>query len=153
MAVQYNPDNNHWSTWIDMFKDKIPKASNEAKKALDDIQKKLSEGFVLDNYDDFIKSNNLADESLISFLKVQQKRFSFLSAIPQRHWQSRYHFCLFHKESQLCNQVPRRGIGKHGCHVGHKQGNRDYGKSKKIFWKIKRTVSSNRHSYYLTVYF
>ncbi len=52
-----------------MFKDKIPKASNEAKKALDDIQKKLSEGFVLDNYDDFIKSNNLADESLISFLK------------------------------------------------------------------------------------
>lgn len=69
LAVQYNSDNNYWSTWIDIFKDKIPKVSNEAKNALDDIQKKLSEGFVLDNYEDFIKSNNLADESLISFLK------------------------------------------------------------------------------------
>ena len=51
------------------IKNKIPEASDEAKKALDDIQKNLSKGFILDSYDEFIKSNNLADESLINFLK------------------------------------------------------------------------------------
>lgn len=69
MAVQYNSENNNWETWIDLFKNKIPEASDEAKKALDDIQKNLSKGFILDSYDEFINSNNLADESLINFLK------------------------------------------------------------------------------------
>lgn len=69
MAVQYNSDNNSWETWIDVFRNKIPEASNDAKKAFEDIQKKLSEGFVLDSYDDFINANKLADESLINFLK------------------------------------------------------------------------------------
>ena len=27
MAVQYNSENNSWSTWLDMFKKEIPEAS------------------------------------------------------------------------------------------------------------------------------
>lgn len=49
MAVQYDSENNNWKTWIDLFKNKFPEASNEAKKALDDIQKNLSKGFILDS--------------------------------------------------------------------------------------------------------
>ena len=69
MAVQYDSKNNSWNTWIDTFKNKIPTASNEAKDTFTKIKEQLEQGLSVDNWDDFIKNNNLADESLTNFLK------------------------------------------------------------------------------------
>ena len=69
MAVQYDSKNNSWSTWLDVLKNKIPSASQEAVSAFKEIQKNISERFNTTYYEDFIKKNKLADESLISFLR------------------------------------------------------------------------------------
>lgn len=75
-AVQYNSDKG-WSTWLDAFKNKIPEVSKEADdffKKLKDINVNLTSDAVksmidANVFDDYIKNQNLADESLIAFLK------------------------------------------------------------------------------------
>ena len=69
MAVQYNSENNSWNTWLDIFKNKIPKVSNEAKNTFVKLKEQLEQGISVDNWDKWINKNNLADKSLIDFLK------------------------------------------------------------------------------------
>ncbi len=75
MAVQYDSKNDSWSTWISKLKTEIPEVSEEAEVFFN----KMNElGATLTNdslhgegsvFDDFIKNNKLADETLISFLQ------------------------------------------------------------------------------------
>ncbi len=69
MAVQYDSENNSWYTWLDIFKNKIPEASNEAKDTFIKLKDLLEQGVSVVNWDKWIKSNNLADKSLIKFLQ------------------------------------------------------------------------------------
>ena len=75
MAVQYDKENNSWSTWLDIFKNKIPQAGNEAIKTFTKINEKMpkkgifTDGWSTDNWDKWIHQNKLADENLIAFLK------------------------------------------------------------------------------------
>ena len=69
LAVQYNSENNSWNTWLDIFKNKIPKVSNEAKNTFVKLKEQLEQGISVDNWDKWINKNNLADKSLIDFLK------------------------------------------------------------------------------------
>lgn len=66
MAVQYNSENNNWETWIDLFKNRIPAASDEAKETFVKLKNQLEQGISVDNWDKWINKNNLADESLIN---------------------------------------------------------------------------------------
>ncbi|WP_024348477.1 hypothetical protein [Lacrimispora indolis] len=75
MAVQYSSDKG-WTTWIDDFRKKIPEASKEANdffKKISDLKATLTSeniGKMSESaFNDYIKNNNLADESLIKFLK------------------------------------------------------------------------------------
>lgn len=69
MAVQYDSENNSWVTWIDLLRNKVPKASIEAINTFTKLKEQLEQGIKVDNWDKWIKSQNLADESLINFLK------------------------------------------------------------------------------------
>lgn len=53
MAVQYDSKNDSWSTWLDIFKNKIPSASEEAVSAFEKIQEQVGQGIDLYNYDNF----------------------------------------------------------------------------------------------------
>ncbi len=64
-AVQYESENNKWITWIDIFKNKITEASQEAIQALNLI----TDEFNFNEIDNWIDNQNLADQSLITFLK------------------------------------------------------------------------------------
>ena len=68
MAVQYNSENNSWSTWLDMFKKGIPEASKEAESAFEKLKKAQQAGYEVNNMEKWIHQNKLADESLINFL-------------------------------------------------------------------------------------
>ena len=79
MAVQYDSKNNSWSTWIDKLKQDIPEASKEAEEFFGKMDK-IGATITSDTlkpmlestngaFEDYIKNNKLADESLISFLK------------------------------------------------------------------------------------
>lgn len=74
MAVQYNSENDSWTTWISKLKKEIPEVSQEAEGFFEKMNKI---GATLTNdslhgkgsvFDDFIKNNELADKSLIEFL-------------------------------------------------------------------------------------
>lgn len=68
MAVQYNSENDSWSTWLNVLKNKIPSASKEAIDTFEKIKKAQEAGYKIDNMDRWIHQNKLADESLIKFL-------------------------------------------------------------------------------------
>lgn len=76
MAVQYDSKSDSWSTWISRLKVEIPMVSEEADaffkkyqengKNLTEIIKNVSNN---NGFEGFINDSNLADESLIAFLK------------------------------------------------------------------------------------
>lgn len=79
MAVQYDSKNDSWSTWIDKLKQDIPEASKEAEEFFGKMDK-IGATITSDTlkpmlestngaFEDYIKNNKLADESLISFLQ------------------------------------------------------------------------------------
>lgn len=77
MAVQYDSKNDSWSTWISRLKVEIPKVSEEADKFFTKIKNvggslnsaSIQSMIDTDSFDMYIEKQNLADESLISFLK------------------------------------------------------------------------------------
>ena len=77
MAVQYNSENNSWGGFIvDIYKAKkgIIEVSNEATKLFDKYKDKnlsntMNQVASYNTFDNFIKKNKLADESLIAFLQ------------------------------------------------------------------------------------
>ena len=76
MAVQYDSKNDSWSTWISRLKVEIPIVSAEADAFFKKYQEngknltKVIENVSKNNgFEGFIKDSNLADESIISFLK------------------------------------------------------------------------------------
>lgn len=77
MAVQYDSKNDSWSTWISRIKVEIPKVSEEADKFFTKIKNvggslnsaSIQSMIDTDSFDMYIEKQNLADESLISFLK------------------------------------------------------------------------------------
>lgn len=68
MVIQYDPGTDSWSSWFGILT-KVPSASQEAITTLSELQKRVQQGFNTDNYDSFIQDSNLADKSLIAFLK------------------------------------------------------------------------------------
>lgn len=79
MAVQYNSENDSWTTWISKFKKEIPEVSKEAEGFFEKMNK-VGATITSDTlkpmlestngaFDDYIKNNKLADKSLISFLQ------------------------------------------------------------------------------------
>ena len=72
MAVQYNSNDNTWSTWLDIFKKEIPEASEESINAFEKLAKAQAKGYdptINDRMEKWIRQNKLADETLISFLQ------------------------------------------------------------------------------------
>ena len=79
MAVQYNSENDSWTTWISKLKKEIPEVSKEAEGFFEKMNK-VGATITSDTlkpmlestngaFDDYIKNNKLADKSLISFLR------------------------------------------------------------------------------------
>lgn len=105
MAVQYDSKNNSWSTWLDVLKNKIPSASKEAVSTFKEIQKNISEGFNTTDYEDFIKKNKLADETLISFLQDTKYGTKDLASYQQYLKESSQSMTLFQRAGKAAGGV------------------------------------------------
>lgn len=80
MAVQYDSANG-WTTWLDVFKKKLPEVSREADNFFNSYIKngenltQIINDFSQDGeFDGFIKGSKLADKTLISFLRTKSEK-------------------------------------------------------------------------------
>ena len=103
MAVQYNSENNSWSTWLDIFKKDIPSASKEAVSAFEKIKKAQEAGYNIDNMDRWIHQNKLADESLIKFLRDTEYSEKTLANYQQYLKNSANSMTLFQRASKAAS--------------------------------------------------
>lgn len=66
MAVQYNSENDSWTTWLSTLKKDIPKVSKDAKS----LFKELDSGKLkVTDWQGYCSSVKMTDETLISFLQ------------------------------------------------------------------------------------
>ena len=107
MAVQYNSENDSWTTWISKLKKEIPEVSKEAEGFFEKMNK-VGATITSDTlkpmlestngaFDDYIKNNKLADETLIAFLQDTKYGTKDLASYQQYLKESSQSMTLFQR--------------------------------------------------------
>ena len=119
MAVQYNSENDSWTTWISKLKSKLKKEIPEVSKEAEGFFEKMNKvGATITSdtlkpmlestngaFDDYIKNNKLADETLISFLQDTKYGTKDLASYQQYLKESSQSMTLFQRASKAAGDL------------------------------------------------
>ncbi len=101
-AVQYNSENDSWTTWLSTLKKDIPKVSKDAKS----LFKELDSGKLkVTDWQGYCNSVKMTDETLISFLQDTKYGTKDLASYQQYLKKSSQSMTLFQRAGKAAGGV------------------------------------------------